>query len=49
VQLGDRVGGRDDRGLGVEHLLDALGADRGARDHHAMNVAIITDIRICMR
>ena len=29
-----RVGRRHDRRLGVEHLADPLGADRGARDHH---------------
>ena len=27
------VGGGDHAGLGVEHLLDALGADLGPRDH----------------
>ncbi len=32
--LGDGVGGRDDAGLGAEHLLDAFGADLGARHHH---------------
>ena len=31
--LGDRVGRRPDRRLGVEHLDDPLGGDAGARDH----------------
>ena len=34
VELGDRLGGRDDGRLGVEHLGDPVGAHRGARHHH---------------
>ena len=33
VELGHGVGGRDDGGLGREHLLDAVGRDGGARNH----------------
>ena len=34
AQRGHRLGRRHHAGLGVEHLLDALGADLGPRDHH---------------